>query len=225
LLPPPDELDDLRPLDELDREVLDFEELDLDEPDRDLARVPDDRLDEPLRVLARLPDFAVEAACFFVVEARLRPELLEPREPLERPELFERAELRRPCCEPPPSLPLCSSSSPLPINFLATPTAAGTATPIAAPATTFLPVERPSPFSFSSISTSLTGSARSAARLVERVDELRDDPFADEVRSILREVLTRCPGRILGSRNEGVPRRVPTAREDGAHDRAGLPEA
>jgi hypothetical protein len=40
-----------------------------------------------------------------------------------------------------------SSSSPLPRNFFATPTAAGTATPKAAPATTFCVVDMPSPSS------------------------------------------------------------------------------
>jgi hypothetical protein len=50
--------------------------------------------------------------------------------------------LRPPCREPPP--PPSSWSSLSPISFLATPTAAGTAMPSAAPATTFLPVDMPS---------------------------------------------------------------------------------
>jgi hypothetical protein len=46
-----------------------------------------------------------------------------------------------------PASPLCPSSppsSPFPSSFFATPTAAGTATPMAAPAATFLPVDIPS---------------------------------------------------------------------------------
>ena len=77
------------------------------------------------------------------------------REPLEREAAFLRAPLFRVllvrrdagrCAEPSP----CSSSpsSSDPISFLATPTAAGIATPSAVPATTFCVVERPSSSSF-----------------------------------------------------------------------------
>jgi hypothetical protein len=81
----------------------------------------------------------------------LEPDLLLPRELLVRRDrldaVLEPARERLPerCCRPPPSC-CCwpSPSSPLPSSFLATPTAAGTAIPTAAPATTFLPVDIPS---------------------------------------------------------------------------------
>jgi len=90
----------------------------------------------------------------FAVEDRPRLDCEDPR----RPELLDRARLPPPCCELLPAPSSCSSS-PFPRSFFATPTAAGTATPIAAPATTFLPVDIPSfsSFSFSgAISTSLS---------------------------------------------------------------------
>ena len=127
-VPPLDELDERRLLDDVERVARDRDVPDLD-------RLPLARLDDPLLVVRRLPDFAVDPVRFFV------PEEL-------RPELLERDALRPPCCERPPSPSPSSWSSLSPISFLATPTAAGTATPIAAPATTFLPVDIPS-FSFS----------------------------------------------------------------------------
>jgi len=141
LLPPLDELEERRLFDDVDRV-----ERDRDVPDLD--RLPLARLDDPLLVVRRLPDFAVDPVRFFVPDERLRPELLERDAP------------RPPCGERPP--PPSSWSSLSPISFLATPTAAGTATPIAAPATTFLPVDIPSfsfsfpSFSFSAISTFLS---------------------------------------------------------------------
>ena len=151
MLPPLDELEELRLLGELRLlDDLDRVERERDVPDPD--RLPLARLDDPLLlvrrlpdfVVRRLPDFAVEPVRFFVPEERPRLELLE-------------RVVRPPCCEPAALPPLSSWSSSLPISFLATPTAAGTATPIAAPATTFLPVDIPSlPFSFSSISTFLS---------------------------------------------------------------------
>jgi hypothetical protein len=74
--------------------------------------------------------------------------LLDPLVPLRDRE-------RDPCCDPLPP-PLCcwsfsSSFPPSPSSFLPTATAAGTATPSAAPATTFFPVERPSLSSISDI--------------------------------------------------------------------------
>jgi hypothetical protein len=137
-------------LDELEERRL-FDDVERAERDRgvpDLDRVPLARLDDPLPVVRRLPDFAVEPVRFFVPDERL---------PLELP---ERAALRLPCRERPALPPPSSWSSLSPISFLATPTAAGTATPIAAPATTFLPVDIPSvslpSFSFSPISTFLS---------------------------------------------------------------------
>jgi hypothetical protein len=155
--------DPLEPLDELER-----------------ARDPLDLLDDPLRVpLALLRVLDRLAPALLPVLDRREEELLlllllllvleplrfavEPRprlaweDPL-RPELLDLARLRPPCCERLPSLaPSPWSSSPFPRNFFATPTAAGTATPMAAPATTFLPVDIPS-FSLSlfSISTSIS---------------------------------------------------------------------
>jgi hypothetical protein len=99
-----------------------------DAPDRDPLFEPDERELDPLRDEPErdpLPD----------PEALPRPERLDP--PLAR-ELRE-LEPELPCCSSPPS-----SSSPLPSSFLATVTAAGTAIPTAAPATTFLPVDMPS---------------------------------------------------------------------------------
>jgi len=165
LLPPPEELEERRLLDDVEREA--------DVPDLD--RLPLARLDDPLLAARRLAAFAVEPVRFFAPDERLRPEpperlplVLPERLPLELPEplrleLPERPALRPPpCWARPPSPPLSSWSSLSPISFLATPTAAGTATPSAAPATTFLPVDIPSlsfsfpPFSFSAIATFLS---------------------------------------------------------------------
>jgi len=158
LLPPEDELPDLR-LDELDRarDPLDL----LDELDR--ARDPLDLLDDALRLpLFLLPvlDRRDEALLLLLLLLLLLEPLarffVEPRprvvcEGRLRPELLDLARLRPPCCERLPSrAPSSWSSSPFPRNFFATPTAAGTATPMAAPATTFLPVDIPS-FSLSSL--------------------------------------------------------------------------
>jgi hypothetical protein len=134
LLPRVPLLDDEPRLDELRPDALrDRLELDdFDEPD-DFDLLRDDPEEPPERL--------------FDPEALPRPERLDP--------VLER-ELREPvdcCC----SLPL-SSSSPL-ISFLATVTAAGTAIPTAAPASAFLPVERPScslSFAITSLLASLT---------------------------------------------------------------------
>jgi hypothetical protein len=157
LLPPEDELPDRR-LDELD--------LARDPPvELDRAREPLDLLDDALRLpLLLLPvlDRRDEALVLLLL-APLARFFVEPRprvvceDPL-RPGLLDLARLRPPCCERLPSgAPSSWSSSPFPRNFFATPTAAGTATPMAAPATTFLPVDIPS-FSLSlfSISTSIS---------------------------------------------------------------------
>lgn len=124
LVPLLDELEERRLLD-------DVEPVERDRDVPDLDRLPLARLDDPLLVVRRLLDFAVEPVLFFVADDRVRPELLE------------RDALRRPCCDRPPPPP-SSWSSLSPISFLATPTAAGTATPSAAPATTFLLVDMPS---------------------------------------------------------------------------------
>lgn len=124
LVPLLDELEERRLLD-------DVEPVERDRDVPDLDRLPLARLDDPLLVVRRLLDFAVEPVLFFVADDRVRLELLE------------RDALRRPCCDRPPPPP-SSWSSLSPISFLATPTAAGTATPSAAPATTFLLVDMPS---------------------------------------------------------------------------------
>ena len=135
LVSPLDELEERRRLDEV-------EPVERDRVVPDLDRLPLARLDDPLLPVRRLPDFAVEPVRFFVPDDRLRPELLE------------RAALRPPCRER-PLPPRSFWSSPSPISFLATPTAAGTATPSAAPATTFLLVDMPS-LSLCSIATFLS---------------------------------------------------------------------
>jgi hypothetical protein len=131
------ELDPLR--DAPDRDPLfepDERELDplRDAPDRDPLFEPDERELDPLRD-------EPERDPLFDPEALPRPERLDP--PLAR-ELGELEPELLPCCSSPPS-----SSSPLPSSFLATVTAAGTAIPTAAPATTFLPVDMPSSLAFS----------------------------------------------------------------------------
>jgi hypothetical protein len=128
--------------------------VDPDEPLRPrlvLPLLPLDRLEaEPLLLLVR---FAAEP---LLPLDRFDPELLPllDRFDAELPRRVAwddrlRAELPdfRPVCpEPLPSPPpsFCWSSSPLPRSFFATPTAAGTTTPAATPATTFLPVDIPS---------------------------------------------------------------------------------
>jgi hypothetical protein len=128
----------LRPLDDVLR------------PDVLRLRVPVER--EPLRdeLLLREPE---------------RPDAERERPDVDPPVLrardeAERARLVPTVCRPPEPLPLAdappslssssdsddssSSSSPSPSSFFATPTAAGTATPRAAPATTFCVVDMPS---------------------------------------------------------------------------------
>jgi len=125
--------------------ALDDDELDrFDEPERafdpferrlELPELPDEPLRDPLDDLLRdLPGEPLR-------------ELLEPPDPLEPLRDCER------CCDPPlePSLSWSSSSPPPPRTFRPTATAAGTATPSAAPATTFFPVDMPSLSSISSI--------------------------------------------------------------------------
>jgi len=128
------------PLDFDPRELFEPDERELDpvrdEPERDPLFDLDDPELEPLRD-------EPEREPLFEPEALPRPDRLEP--PLAPPELRE-PEL--PCWSSPPS------SSPLPSSFLATVTAAGTAIPTAAPATTFLPVDMPSCSLSFSISTS-----------------------------------------------------------------------
>jgi len=99
-----------------------------------------------LAVVAReLVFFAVLA--FFAVLGLREPDVVGLREPdVVRPDELRADVLRRLEVEPPDSRPLSleSSSPSEPISFLATPTAAGIATPSAVPATTFLVVDRPS---------------------------------------------------------------------------------
>jgi hypothetical protein len=128
------------PRDPLDRpEELDFARDPLDLPEElDFARDPLDWPDDPLRLpllLLSLPlaRFEVELLPRLLADVRLRPEVVDC------------AGLSRRSSEESlwSSAPACSSSS-FPISFFATPTAAGTATPMAAPAMTFLPVDMPS---------------------------------------------------------------------------------
>ena len=155
LLPPEEELLLLaRPrLDELDARLRE------PEPELDPLREREPELD-PLRELEPLERF--------VPLERLREELPELPDRLFDPEdearPLERLELERelpPARDRwlsllPPLLCLSSSSPPFPSSFLPTATAAGTATPMAAPAATFLPVDMPSFSSISLISTSLS---------------------------------------------------------------------
>ena len=118
------------------------------------------RLDEPLERLRELVERLRELVKRFVpLDLLLVPEdderARERLEPVPEPER-ERVEPDRELELPP--LPCCFwlplSSSPLPSSFFPTATAAGTATPSAAPAATFFPVDMPSFPSVSSISTS-----------------------------------------------------------------------
>jgi hypothetical protein len=124
------------PLDELLLEALLLEELPFEL--------------EPLRLREELDELLVD---LLEEDERLRPdeELRRPdEEPL--PDPLEPLELtpRRPLLPDDCSSPCVSSSSPpFPISFFATAAAAGTATPNAAPATTFFVVDVPSSASFS----------------------------------------------------------------------------
>jgi hypothetical protein len=153
--------DELPPEDEEERRADDAEE-----DDDELFRLPplDERVDEP-------PVFEPLVLLRFEPEPdlddELRPDALAPVDPLRLDPLRLPVLLpERPLCVPPPlpdpdpledleadrearpdeaspdSAPCCFSSSP-PRSFLATPTAAGTAMPSAAPATTFCFVEKP----------------------------------------------------------------------------------
>lgn len=164
---------------------LEDEREDLDEPE-------DDRL-RPLELLAE-PDR------LFVPDERDR-ELLDEREDLEpereRDDWPERPRLL--LLPVPPLRCSCPLSSSLLSSFLATAAAAGTATPSAAPAATFFPVDIPSFPSTSFIWTSSIGGASAfALRLVERLDELRHDPLANDVGAVVGDPLAGGSGRILG---------------------------
>jgi hypothetical protein len=158
--PPPD--DEREP--PLDLELLERPPLDRDPVDRERDEPPDDereRVDPPDADRDRVPDEPDDE------REREEPE----REPLERdpperdaferePEPPEREPRPRdvPEREPeppsPPSPPSSPPSSSSPINFFATVTAAGIATPSAAPATTFCGVDMPSSSSERSLSCS-----------------------------------------------------------------------
>jgi hypothetical protein len=126
----PFELEPLRLLELLLEELpFELEPLRLrDEPEEALA----DLLEEDERLL---PD-----------EEPPRPDEEPLRDPLEPAELSPRRPLLPDDCSSPC---VSSSSPPLPISFFATAAAAGTATPNAAPATTFFAVDVPSFASFS----------------------------------------------------------------------------
>jgi hypothetical protein len=129
-----------------------------DDPARPVERPLDERL--PLEVerlrpdverlrpdVERLPDAErlrpdVERPRPDVERLRLDDEVERPRLELERPPVARRRVGRSSCsCAPSSSE---SPSSPFPISFFATPTAAGIATPSAAPAATFAGVDMPS---------------------------------------------------------------------------------
>jgi hypothetical protein len=239
LLPLPDELPDL--LEELDfvrdrlAELLRLPLLVLPLP---VARFEVEPL--PLFELELLPRFEAgllprfeaellprfEAELLPRLEAELLPDfvaVLVPPWRLDRPDSLSDS-----CEESLWPVPSSCSSSSFPMSFFATPTAAGTATPRAAPAMTFLPVDIPSlsscSFSFSlSFSFSIWSSSASLERqlstgLVERLDEAWDDPFADDLRSVLGEITADGSCCVLGRREEGVSRGVPPAREHGVQD-------
>jgi hypothetical protein len=155
-------LDELRPEDEEERRAEEAEE-----DDEELLRPPplDERVAAPpLFDPVVLLRFELEPD--FDDELRLDPLALD--DPL-RLEPLRLPVLERPLCAPPPlpdpdpledleaerdarpdeassdPAPCCFSSSSPPRSFFATPTAAGTAIPSAAPATTFCFVEKPLP--------------------------------------------------------------------------------
>jgi hypothetical protein len=153
-----------------------------------------DFLDADFRAVPDLRDAVLREAVLrdAVLRAELRPdEVLPP---------------------PPPDSPDSPSDSSSPSSFFATPTAAGIATPIAAPATTFCGVESPPPFSSSS--SAAIGTSRKLAGLaglVERLDESRHDSLPDDIRPVLCEILARRLGSVLGDRDEDPGRRFPRA--------------
>jgi hypothetical protein len=112
-----------------------------DEPDRVRPRAaPAARVREPLELRDPVDPERERVLVLLRVPPAVRDDV---RAADERPEVFRAVlarAVRRPPVRAPPSSP--SSESP-PISFFATPTAAGTATPIAAPATTFCGVESP----------------------------------------------------------------------------------
>jgi hypothetical protein len=161
--------------------------------------VPPDELLLPLRLRELLARF---------VEPLLDP--LLAREAVERArERLELEPLRDRCPDerrrlPPPCWFLPSSSS-LPSSFLPTATAAGTATPTAAPAATFLRVDMPSfPSSISAISTSssLSGQLPPLASLNE-LDEAGHDLLANKLGPVFGEVLAGRSGRVALTRKSG----------------------
>ena len=149
----------MEPLDALRLELFDpdvrrrdpeLEELDLLFAEPLEEREPERAFDcvDPLEPELRLPELRL--AELRLRELPLEPELrlrelpLEPELPLRELPLRER--VFWPPCRDVSSFP--SSSEESPISFFATPTAAGTATPTAAPATTFFVVDIPSDPSF-----------------------------------------------------------------------------
>lgn len=131
-------------------------------PEEDRLLEDDALLDEPADRVLRLPP--LEARLLEPRPEELRPDVLPPEL---RADEFRLDDPRFPelRADVPPELPRSDdraselSSSPVPISFLATPTAAGTATPIAAPAAIFFLVDIPSscvPSSCGFISSSLS---------------------------------------------------------------------
>jgi hypothetical protein len=220
---PLERLDEVLPLarfDELpERELLErADELRLPELEPELRLpelpLPELRLPElPLPEL-RLPELPLP-------ELRL-PELPLPElRPFELPERLPLDPLRdRLPCEP-PELPRSDepssglSSSLPPISFLATPTAAGTATPRAAPAAIFFPVDiPPSCESCSAIVSSLFSPRLAAAGVVERLDEARDDAVPHDLGCVLGHEGPCRAGRVLRGGKKRVARGLPAARCD-----------
>jgi hypothetical protein len=242
VLPRDDEVDDLDDPDErpelvFDRPpaLFDLEDEDFDREDADFEREGDDfdREDDDFEredddVEREDDDLDLEDEDELELRGRDLAEVLLPP-------LWPRPSAA--LSSPPPSLSPSeseSSSSSPPTSFFATPTAAGMATPIAAPAITFFGVDRPplsvpsssidepsssadEPSSSAAITHLLSRAAigasccRSTLRLVERVDEPWHDAIPHEVGAALGEVAARGVRGVLRERDERVTRRIPSA--------------
>ena len=223
---------------EVERFALAFERVELfraldAEPVRDLLlaepelerfdpELDPERLEEPVRDLLLAEP---ERERF---DAELDPERFDPepdpdcdRVERELPDELLAPPLLAPPLSPPP--PSCWPSSSPPSSFFPTPTAAAVASPTAAPAATFFGVDMPSPSSPPLVSLSdicLSPFSRAgSARLVEPLDEFRDDLFLDHVRTVLGKELSGRSGRVGGKGHERIASRVPASGGDRAHKR------
>jgi hypothetical protein len=142
------------------------------------------------------------------LELFLDPDPLRRVDPPRRPELDSSPS--------PESSPSPSSSEP--ISFLATPTAAGIATPSAVPATTFCVVERPSSSSFDMLTSCAAACGPRLLRVVERLDEPGDDALPQDLGPVCGDVLAGRLRSVVGKRQQHVRRRVPTRLGCGRDD-------